>query len=136
VARGSRASRIASAPTALLIDDTPEGMYEKARQNWSTRAYACSCWRRTSRRAAYRRQARAWIRSGALLADAKCPVLGHITISEKLLATLEWRNAPAFEGWMLGAEFSLDPWTLSNIHLQVQNYVLTMVLGGVFDRHP
>ena len=72
----------------------------------------------------------------SLLASANCAALGHISISEKLLATLEWRNAPAFQGWMLGAEFSLDPWTLSNIHLQVQNYLMTMVLGGVFDRHP
>src|SRR6266403_1787471 len=65
-------------PTALLIDETPEAMAQKARK----------------------------------LIDAGVRL------------------------FMLAAEFSLDPWTLSNIHLQVQNYILTMVLGGVFDRHP
>lgn len=37
---------------------------------------------------------------------------------------------------MLGNEVSLDPWTLTNVHLQVQNYLVTMILGGVFERHP
>jgi predicted TIM-barrel fold metal-dependent hydrolase len=37
---------------------------------------------------------------------------------------------------MLGGEFSLDPWTLSTMHFAVQNYVTTMVMGGVFQRHP
>jgi predicted TIM-barrel fold metal-dependent hydrolase len=72
----------------------------------------------------------------ALAADAGCAVLGHIAISENLFKTLVWRDAPAFEGWKVGTEFSLDPWTLSNVHLQVQNYVMTMVMGGVFERHP
>ncbi|MBO0852771.1 MAG: amidohydrolase family protein [Nocardia sp.] len=72
----------------------------------------------------------------ATLAEAKCPVLMHISVSENFLKTLEWRNAPAFEGWMAGAEFSLDPWTMTSVHLPVQNYLATMILGGVFDRHP
>lgn len=72
----------------------------------------------------------------ALAADADCSILAHIAISENFPKTLVWRDAPAFKGWMLGAEFSLDPWTLSNIHLAVQNYLMTMVMGGVFERHP
>jgi predicted TIM-barrel fold metal-dependent hydrolase len=72
----------------------------------------------------------------ALAADADCSILAHIAISENFLKTMVWRDAPAFKGWMMGAEFSLDPWTLSGIHLAVQTYLMTMVLGGVFDRHP
>lgn len=30
----------------------------------------------------------------------------------------------------------MDPWTLSTLHLPVQNFIATMVLGGVFERHP
>ena len=30
----------------------------------------------------------------------------------------------------------MDPWTLSTLHLPVQNFLATMVLGGVFERHP
>ena len=72
----------------------------------------------------------------ALAADGDCSILAHIAISESFPKTLVWRDAPAFKGWMLGGEFSLDPWTLSNIHLAVQNYLMTMVMGGVFERHP
>lgn len=72
----------------------------------------------------------------ALAADADCPVLTHISISENFLKTMVWREADAFKGWMLGDEFSLDPWTVANIHTAVQNFLMTMVLGGVFERHP
>jgi predicted TIM-barrel fold metal-dependent hydrolase len=122
-------------PTALLIDETPEAMYEKAKKlvDKGVRLFMLTTDEPPGGVSpASPRLDPLW----SLLAAAKCPVLGHISISEKLLSTLEWRNAPAFQGWMLGAEFSLDPWTLTNIHLQMQNYVMTMVLGGVFDRHP
>ena len=72
----------------------------------------------------------------AIAASAGCPILAHIAISEIFLKTLVWREAPFFKGWMLGGEFSLDPWTLSTIHFAVQNYLTTMVMGGVFRRHP
>jgi predicted TIM-barrel fold metal-dependent hydrolase len=122
-------------PTALLIDETPEAMAAKAKKliDKGVRLFMLATDEPPGGVSpAHPRMDPVW----SLLADAKCAALGHISISEKLLSTLEWRNAPAFEGWMLGAEFSLDPWTLSNIHLQVQNYLMTMVLGGVFDRHP
>ena len=122
-------------PTALLIDETPEAMVEKAKKLVAkgVRLFMLATDEPPGGVSpASPRLDPLW----SLLAAAKCPVVGHISISEKLLATLEWRNAPAFKGWMLGAEFSLDPWTLTNIHLQIQNYVMTMVLGGVFDRHP
>jgi Amidohydrolase len=52
------------------------------------------------------------------------------------LATREWRNAPAFTGYKSMAEFDFDPWSMSIYHLPSQNYLTTLVLGGVFERHP
>jgi predicted TIM-barrel fold metal-dependent hydrolase len=34
------------------------------------------------------------------------------------------------------AEIGLDPYTLSTMHFGAQNFVTTMILGGVFERHP
>jgi len=122
-------------PAALLIDDSPEAMAKKAKTliDKGVRLFMLATDEPPGGVSpAHPRMDQVW----SLLASANCAALGHISISEKLFATLEWRRAPAFEGWMLGAEFSLDPWTLTNIHLQVQNYLMTMVLGGVFDRHP
>jgi len=122
-------------PTAILLGETPEDMYEKMKVlvNKGVRLFMIGCDTPPGGVSpAHPRMDPIW----ALAAEAKCPMLAHISISENFLKTLEWRNAPAFEGWMLGQEFSLDPWTLSTVHLQVQNYVMTMILGGVFDRHP
>lgn len=71
-----------------------------------------------------------------LLAAAGAPVLAHVGADFEFLKTAEWRNAPAFVGWKAGEEFQMDPWTLSTLHLPVQNFLATMVLGGVFERHP
>jgi Amidohydrolase len=70
------------------------------------------------------------------LAAGKVAVLAHIGDQSSFLNSLVWRNAPAFEGYKVGGEFSLDPWTLSTFHLAAQNFVTTLVLGGVFERHP
>jgi predicted TIM-barrel fold metal-dependent hydrolase len=122
-------------PAALLIADTPQEMIQKAEKlvKAGVRLFMLA----TDELPAGVSPASPLLDPlWAILAEAKCGVLGHISVSENLFKTLEWRNAPAFQGWRIGAEFSLDPWTLTNIHLQVQNYVMTMVLGGVFDRHP
>jgi len=60
----------------------------------------------------------------------------HIGHEAAFYRTLEWRNAPAFEGYKSGAELSLDPWNMSTKYIPSQNFLLTMVSGGVFDRHP
>jgi predicted TIM-barrel fold metal-dependent hydrolase len=72
----------------------------------------------------------------ALLADSDTAVMAHVGADVEFLTTTAWRNAPAFVGWKAGEEFQMDPWTLSALHLPVQNFVATMVLGGVFERHP
>jgi hypothetical protein len=74
----------------------------------------------------------------ALGAEANVAFTLHVDGSSvhKFVATREWKNARAFEGWRVGDEFELDPWTLTNLHLAAQNFISTMILGGVFDRHP
>jgi hypothetical protein len=67
---------------------------------------------------------------------AKVTITAHVGSDFEFLTTAEWRNAPQFEGWKAGEEFQMDPWTLSTLHLPVQNFVATMVLGGVFERYP
>jgi predicted TIM-barrel fold metal-dependent hydrolase len=71
-----------------------------------------------------------------VLAATKTPLLSHIGSDGDVLRTLVWKDAPAFEGWKVGEEFAFDPWTLTSSHLGVQNFVATMILGGVFERHP
>jgi hypothetical protein len=71
-----------------------------------------------------------------LLSAADVPVLAHLGADADFLMTTAWRDAPAFVGWKAGEEFQMDPWTLSTLHLPVQNFLTTMVLGGVFERHP
>lgn len=122
-------------PAAVLVGETPEDIYAKMKAlvDKGVRIFMhTSDTPPGGVSPAHPRMDPIW----ALAASAKCPMMGHIGISEGLLSTLTWRDAPAFEGWKLGQEFSLDPWTLANIHLQAQNFVTTMVLGGVFDRHP
>jgi predicted TIM-barrel fold metal-dependent hydrolase len=48
----------------------------------------------------------------------------------------EWGNAPVFEGFRLLNEFRVDPWALGANYITTQNFLSTMVVGGVFERHP
>jgi predicted TIM-barrel fold metal-dependent hydrolase len=71
-----------------------------------------------------------------LLEAADTPVLLHIGADIGFLRTEDWRKAPAFVGWKAGEEFQMDPWSLSTLHLASQNFLATLVLGGVFERFP
>jgi predicted TIM-barrel fold metal-dependent hydrolase len=72
----------------------------------------------------------------SLLEAADVPLLAHVGSDADFMMTTAWRDAPAFVGWKAGEEFQMDPWTLSTLHLPVQNFLTTMVLGGVFERFP
>ena len=120
---------------AILIGDTPDDLVSEVKRllKQGVRAF----WVPTGRPPAGLSPADpALDKMWALLADSNSPVLGHIGGEYGLLASMAWKKAPAFEGWRLSGEFSLDPWSLSAIHLPVQNYLTTMILGGVFERHP
>ena len=133
VREGRRGDRLR--PVAILLGETPEALCAEARRLIEAGARAF------------------WIPAGEppggcspadpaldplwdTLAAADAALLAHIGDQSRFLATHVWRHAPAFEGYKVGGEFSLDPWTLSSLHLAAQNFVATLVLGGVFERHP
>ncbi|MDP3750026.1 MAG: amidohydrolase family protein [Phenylobacterium sp.] len=71
-----------------------------------------------------------------MLSDANITICTHVGGDSGFLATEGWHEAAAFNGFKMGDEFSLDPWTLVNLSRGPENYISTMVLGGVFERHP
>lgn len=72
----------------------------------------------------------------AMLTEANVAFTLHIGTELMFFRTMEWGTAKAFEGFKINDEISMDPWRLSAMHLAPQNYIATMVTGGVFDRHP
>ncbi|HKX78333.1 MAG TPA: amidohydrolase [Novosphingobium sp.] len=132
-----RTSRISDRlrPAAILLGETPEALYADAKRliDGGIRGL--------------------WIPSGtlpggvapahpahdplwSLMASARCPIFEHIGGQSGFIVTDGWRKAPAFEGWSLGGEFSMDPWMLTTKHYSAQSFVVAMVIGGVFERHP
>lgn len=72
----------------------------------------------------------------ALLAEHEVALTVHIGGEGGFVADNAWRVAPAFEGFEVSGEFTGDPWSRATLHLAAQNMTMTMILGGVFDRHP
>ena len=71
-----------------------------------------------------------------LCTGAEASVLIHISF-ENFLRTEVWRRVPEFESETpVSGEFIIDPWSFATLHMVVENYLLTMILGGVFERHP
>lgn len=71
-----------------------------------------------------------------MMTDNKIAVCLHVGTESKIFGNDKWGEAPAFEGFRLFAEFKIDPWSRANSHVTSQNFIATMVLGGVFERHP
>jgi len=72
----------------------------------------------------------------AMIAAAGVPLTAHIGADYQFLKTEVWKAAEAFQGFKMGDEFSLDPYTLCTTSWATENFLMTMVLGGVFERHP
>lgn len=72
----------------------------------------------------------------ALLAEQDATLTIHIGGEGGFVASNDWRDAPAFHGFRVSGEFTGDPWSRATLHLAAQNMVMTLILGGVFDRHP
>ncbi|RYD90330.1 MAG: hypothetical protein EOP50_16130, partial [Sphingobacteriales bacterium] len=71
----------------------------------------------------------------ALMSDHEVSVCLHVG-PDQPYRSAEWGNAPVFDGFRILTEFKVDPWTLGNNYLTAQNFLQTMVVGGVFERHP
>lgn len=122
---------------AILHEDTVDGMYATLARllKQDVRVFQISCTVPPGGQSpAHPDLDKVW----ALASEAKAGLMVHVegSSADGFLATQKWKDAPAFEGWRVGEEFALDPWTLTNLHLAVANFIQTMVLGGVFDRHP
>src|SRR5579863_9656173 len=104
--RGSRASERLR-PVAILQGETPEAVLAEAKRliDGGVRAvWVPSGMPLAGLSPAHSAHDALW----ALLADADCPALDHVGGQGGFMASQEWRNAPAFQGWTLGGEFSMD----------------------------
>jgi predicted TIM-barrel fold metal-dependent hydrolase len=73
----------------------------------------------------------------ALLAEANVPVTVHVGGETGFVATMAWADAPPFApGKVTSTELGLDPYSMSTFHNAITNFLTTLVLGGVFERHP
>jgi predicted TIM-barrel fold metal-dependent hydrolase len=72
----------------------------------------------------------------AMLAARNVAVCLHINVDGRIFRSDEWSNAAAFEGFRFLGEFHSDPWSTAHTHTMAQTFLTTMVLGGVFERHP
>jgi predicted TIM-barrel fold metal-dependent hydrolase len=121
---------------AILLEDNVDDMYAtlKTLIDKGVRLFQLSC---TKPPGGVSPADPAMDRVWALASEAGIAFAAHVdgSSADGFLATQKWKHAPAFDGWKIGDEFALDPWTLTNLHLAVQNFITTLVLGGVFDRH-
>jgi predicted TIM-barrel fold metal-dependent hydrolase len=121
---------------AILLEDNVDDMYTtlKTLIDKGVRLFQLSC---TKPPGGVSPADPALDRVWGLASDAGVSFAAHVdgSSADGFLATQKWKQAPAFDGWKVGDEFALDPWTLTNLHLAVQNFLATLVLGGVFDRH-
>ena len=71
-----------------------------------------------------------------MIIDHDATVTLHIGSEGGFLKTEKWAVAKAFEGYKVNVEFNLSPWHLSVLHMPSQNFLATVITGGVFERHP
>jgi predicted TIM-barrel fold metal-dependent hydrolase len=70
-----------------------------------------------------------------LMTDNKITVVTHVG-QEHIFPSNEWNKAPVFDGFRVFDELSVDPWSLANMHVTTENFLMTMIVGAVFERHP
>ncbi|MBN9112444.1 MAG: amidohydrolase family protein [Pseudonocardia sp.] len=72
-----------------------------------------------------------------LAADNDVPVLLHIGTDFTFPASGNWpANVPAFVPPQASAEFVISPYAGATLSFAIENFLATMVLGGVFERVP
>jgi predicted TIM-barrel fold metal-dependent hydrolase len=72
----------------------------------------------------------------SFLEESNTALILHIAGEGNFLRSEEWDKAPAFDGHIRHVEFSRSPWFTAKMHLEVENFLTIMTMGGVFDRHP
>jgi len=72
----------------------------------------------------------------ALLAEAVLPVTLHIGGQDGFFGSDAWPDADLLRPGSFSTGEPVGPHMLATMHLAAQNYLATMLYGGVFDRHP
>jgi predicted TIM-barrel fold metal-dependent hydrolase len=72
----------------------------------------------------------------ALLAEAELPVTLHIGGQDGFFGSDAWSDADLLRPGSFSTGEPVGPHMLATMHLAAQNYLATMLYGGVFDRHP
>jgi len=72
----------------------------------------------------------------AILAEGKVPALLHIGGQADFMASRAWGDIPQLKSKGLGAGEAVNPHLMVTVHMSPQNYISTMIMGGVFERHP
>ncbi|OYU34795.1 MAG: hypothetical protein CFE35_12955 [Novosphingobium sp. PASSN1] len=122
-------------PVAVLIGETPDEIYAEAK-NLVDRGVR-AVWFPSSMLPGGMSPAHSSLdRMWALLADSDTVVTTHVGNEAGFYRTLDWREAEAFKGFLIGEEIELDPWTVSTMHLPSLNFLTAVVTGGVFERNP
>lgn len=120
---------------AVLIGDTPEALLAEAKRLADRGVRAM--WMPAARLPGGRSPAHADLDPVyRLLADERITLCAHVGADFGFYRLPGWNEAPVFKGFKAGGEFSLDPWTLCSMARAAENFVMTMVVGGVFERHP
>jgi predicted TIM-barrel fold metal-dependent hydrolase len=71
-----------------------------------------------------------------LCAESNTTVILHVA-AENLFRSTAWRQIPEFtENTGASTELILDPWSFATSHMAAETYLITAILGGVFERHP
>jgi hypothetical protein len=122
-------------PVLPVYGETPEALFDNARRliDSGIRAlWLASGALLGGRSPAHPDLDRFW----ALLSETRTAALLHGGGEGQFLETRAWKDAPAFDGYRSTAEFDFDPWSMSVYHLPSQNFVTTLIFGGVFARFP
>lgn len=78
----------------------------------------------------------AWDPLWAMLAEANVPALLHVG-SEAGFFDKAWAKIPSLQANALpGGGEALGPFSLATFHYAAQLYITSLILGGVFERHP
>lgn len=68
--------------------------------------------------------------------ESNTAVILHVT-AENLFRSTAWRQIPEFIDYSsVSSELILDPWSFATSHMAVETFLTTVILGGVFERHP
>ena len=71
-----------------------------------------------------------------LLAEARVPVTLHIGGQEGFFGSSAWQRTELLQPGTFSDGEPVGPHMLATMHLSPQNYLASMLFGGVFDRHP